>query len=688
MMTQFPTLCSPIRIGKLTLKNRMMTTSMSPGHGYVTDEGGPTKRMLNYLEERAAGQTALICQTVAFFYRRPGKGHPLPFAYDNRHIDGLKKMADVVKKHGSLLVGQPWAVHDWKPSDDEEEKPWGPSDVVILKGMTPFTPMEKRHIEIFKQQMVRCALTLQKAGWDGVEVMAGVGGILNRFISPATNNRTDEYGGSLENRCRLTVEVITAIKEACGPDFPILCRWSPLEYVKGIKEGHGLEESLKVVPILEKAGISMHNLAIGWHESSVPLTTKDIPDGHWSWVSEKIKTVAEKPVATGYRETNPIIMEKVLAQHRADMIAGLRYNIADPDFPKKVMEGRPEDINMCICCCRCLDDVVSQGKPLAFCGVNPRLGPELDEPVKAADKVKEVMIIGSGPGGLSAAKTAAERGHHVTIYERGPRIGGCLVMSAIFSPMYNRLKNYYKIYLKKHPEIKVKLNTIVTPKLVEKIKPDAVVVAVGGHPVSLDVPGSQGGNVVQSHDFLEMLNGKPPKKPGLFNKMMWNCGSVFLKFFYTPGLARTFMSISRWPLGKRISIIGGGLPGCELGREMMRHNRELTIFEERKKVGWDVGGSERFHVRNAFKKSPHVTMQALTTVKEINEKGVVAVYQDGSQFFTLADTVAVTLGFEKNTGLADALKFKVKEMYVVGDCANPARMADATKAGYLAGIHI
>lgn len=229
--------------------------------------------------------------------------------------------------------------------------------------------------------------------------------------------------------------------------------------------------------------------------------------------------------------------------------------------------------------------MISQAKPLNYCGVNPHLGEELEKPlITKTNKAKKVMVIGSGPGGFSAAVTAARRGHQVTIYERGPRVGGCLVMSSIFSPIYDRLNTYYKTILRKHPEIKVELNTTVTPELVKSVKPDAVVVAIGGHPVDLDVPGAGGGNVIKSHDFLEMLNGKPPQKPGIVNKVMWNCGSVFLKFFYTPDLARTFMAKFPWPLGKKIAIIGGGLPGCELGKEMMHHDRDLVIIDDHKKL--------------------------------------------------------------------------------------------------------
>lgn len=685
-MSKFPLLSSPIKIGKLTMKNRMMTTSMSPGHEYTSDDGKPTLRFLNYLEERAAGDIALICQTICFYPRSESQMdhlHPLPLGFSDEHLPHLRAMAEAVQKHGGLIIGQPYAVHDWKSTPDEEEHYWGPSTKSVSK-MIP-KPMTKEHIETFKKNVVQCCLTLQKAGWDGIEVMAGVGGILNRFMSPATNDRTDEYGGSTENRCRLTVEIMADIKKACGDDYPMLVRWSPVDFIKGSLD---IEEALKIVPILEKSGAVMHNLAPGWHETSVPLTIKEVPEGHWSYVSEKIKTVATIPVVTAYRNTDPYSMEDILQKKKADIIGGLRYNIADPQFAKKVMEDRPEDINRCICCCRCLDDVISQGKPLNFCGVNPRLGDELEKPLLKTEKIKKVMVVGSGPGGLSAAVTASSMGHDVTIFERGPRVGGCLVMSTIFSPTYGRLNQYYQTILKKHPEIKLRLNTPVTAELVNHIKPDAVIVATGGHPIDLDVPGVDGKNVITSHDFLEMLSGKAPKKPGLFNKFMWNAGSIFLRFFYTPDLARFFMAKSPWPLGKKIAIIGGGLPGCELGKEMMHHNRDLVIIEERKKIGWDVGGSDRFHLTSPFKKSPRVTLETLTKVKEINAQGVKVIHEDGSEAFHTANTVALTLGFDKSLGLANSLQNKAASVEAVGDCANPARMADATKAGYLAAIKL
>lgn len=694
MGKQFPILSSPIRVGGITLKNRMITTSMSPGAGYTVDSK-PTQRFLNYLEQRAAGQTAMIIQTLSPHERseaHPGLS-PMPGAYDRSCLPPLRQMAEVVHRHGGRIVGQPYFVHDWKTKADEDEIAWGPSDISILKFMGPFKRMELEHIEIFKKQFVNCAAVMKEAGWDGVEVMAGVGGILNRFLSPATNNRTDQYGGSLENRIRLTVEVISEIRELVGPDFPIVVRWSPVEYVKSDHgAGHEIEQALEVVPYLERAGLDLHDLAVGWHESSVPLTTKHVPDGQWSWISQRIKEVATKPVVTAYRETDPVVMEDVLREGKADVIGGLRYSIADPEFPRKVVEDRPQDIAMCICCNRCIDDVVGKELPLTKCGVNAVLGAELDKPkIERAPERKRVLVVGSGPGGLAAAFAAHERGHRVAIYERGPRMGGSVKMSSIFSPYHERLLRYYKEKLRQTPAIKLVLNTTVTVDLVSELNPDSVVIAVGGEPVGLDVPGVDGKNVVTSHDFLEMLNGTPPKKKGLLNKVLWNGGSLFLKWYYTPTFARIATKYSPWPLSRKLAVIGGGLPGCELTELTMHSARHTTIIEEGKKIGFDVGGSDRFHLTSAFKKADNVDTYPLTTVNAITPEGVEATQHtaEGDLPVTIpASTVAVTLGFESNTSLHDQIKALGIDVEMAGDCANPGRIADATKAGYQAGLRI
>lgn len=649
-------------------------------------DGKPTQRLLNYLEERSAGGMGLICQTIAPWKRSTEVRHPLVIGAEEGDIPELKKMVDAVHKHGGLIVAQPWCVHLWDPCDGRPETTYGPSEKSWRE--PPYTPMTLDDIEIFRKQIANCALLCKKAGFDGVEVMAGVGGILNRFLSLATNNRSDEYGGSLENRARLTLEVIRDVKEACGKDYTVLVRWSPVEFVEGGTQDPS--EYFDFVPMLEEAGCDLHNLSIGWHETSIPLTTKDIPDGYWSWVSEKIKTVATKPVATAYRETDPYVMEQILEEGKADLIAGLRYNIADPAFAKKVMEGKQDEIVRCVGCCRCLDDVLGKGKPLNYCSVNPHLGEELDKPLYGdkASRRKRVIVVGAGMAGIAAAIAADERGHEVTLYEKGPRIGGAVVLSAVFSPTYERIVKHAEQDLAKHPNIRVKFNTEVTSKTIEAEHPDAVIVAVGGNAMSLNVAGADGKNVVQSHAILEMVNGKAPESKGILNKVMYWGGSIFLKHFYSPDFARQALGVMKWPIGKSMAIVGGGLPGCELAREMMKHGREITIVDDHKKIGWDVGASDKFHIKSEFKKADNVTLKTSSVVKEIQPDGVLIASEEGVEEKIIAKSVVIALGFEKNMELGESLKGVVNEVYMVGDCAEPARMADATKQGYRAGCRV
>lgn len=679
-------LLSPITVGGLHLRNRMITTSMSPGEGYtdaVTHK--PTQMFLNYLEERAAGGFDLICQTVMMYPQTGVTRHPVPWAFSDEYVEGLSAMAAVVHKHGSHLVGQIPALNNWRPTGSDKEEAYGPSDITIRKihGQV-FVPMKKEQIPDYIGQAVNAAGILKKSGWDGVELVAGAGGTLNRFLSKATNNRTDEYGGSAENRCRLLLEMCAAIKQAL-PGFPVFLRWSAIDLVPG---GNDIEDAKELAQFIDNAGFGYINIQIGWHESSEPTTTKEIPDGYWSWVSAELKKVCTKtPVVTGYRETDPRVMEKILAEGKADLIGGLRYSLADPEFPKKLREGRDKEIRKCICCCRCLDDMAA-AKGQEYCSVNPGLGPELLTKLKKAEYPRRVMVIGSGPAGMSAALTAAKMGHYVTLYERGPRIGGCLVLSSVFSPMYERLLKYYKTVLPQYENLKIKVNSPVTGDTVRKLAPDAVIVAVGGEGHDGGIPGVDGKNVITSHDLLELLNGRPPQKPGIVNKVMWNAGFVFLHFIYFPQLVSLVLQLpSPWPLGKKVAIVGGGLPGCEMGMKLTGGWRKMEIFEEGK-IGYDVGSSNRFIVRNTFKQADDVKMNEKYKVVSITDSGVYAVGPDGRENFYPANSTAVTLGFKENRALYEQIKDLAPQVFLVGDANEPKRMPDATKAGYRAAMQI
>ena len=298
-----------------------------------------------------------------------------------------------------------------------------------------------------------------------------------------------------------------------------------------------------------------------------------------------------------------------------------------------------------------------------------------------------MLVAGAGMAGIQAALAASARGHKVKLVEKGPRIGGALVLSAVFSPTYERILSRYADQLAADPNISIRLNTEVTADYVRQEHPDAVIVAVGGEAMDLDVPGADGKNVLQSHYILEMVNGHAPKSKGALNKVMYRGAALVLPRMYSPALARWALGNFPWPLKKRIAIIGGGLPGCELGREMMRHGRQIDIIDDHKKIGFDVGSSDRFHVLSEFKKADNVRLHPLSTVKAITDEGV-DIVEDGQERRIPADSVVIALGFAPNTKLADELKEVVEELYTVGDCADPARMADAVKQGYRAGCRV
>jgi 2,4-dienoyl-CoA reductase (NADPH2) len=673
--TRFKKLFEPVKVGRIILKNRIIMTSMTVGAGYAK-EGRPTQRMLNLVAEIAKGGAGMLCTSIAFFPRKDGC---IPYGTDDKFTPFLREIAETAHKYDTPITGQLTTIQEWRKDNDSPLEIVGPSAIRVR----PKSPMPRAlsvdEIHILINQYAEAARRVREAGFDAVEILAGVGAIINRFMSPATNKREDEYGGSLENRIRLAREVIGAVKQKAGEDFTVLWRWSPVEFVSG---GYDLEGAKQIAPVLEMAGVHWLNCQVGWHDSLIPLTTKEIPDGHWAYLAEGIKRTVKIPVVTAYRITDPVVAERILERGQADIIGMCRSLIADPEWPNKVRERRFNEIRRCVCCMRCIDDVVGNGKPLEYCSVNPRLGEDLESIVQRAVIPKKVLVAGGGPAGMQAAMIAAVRGHSVTLYETGPRLGGAILLSSVFNPLFERLIKHLKDQLEKH-NVEIRLGRAVTPELIREIKPDVIVLAVGGKPRTLKVPGIDRKNVVSLSDVIQFIGGRTPWHGEVGRGVIWRIGFFFLRYIYNPALIRWFLRF-KFFFGKRVVIIGGGLPGCELAEALVERGRMVTILEESRRMGVDIGASRRHLVLGKLRESG-ARMENEVMVSAITEKGVTAKRTDSTEFSVDVDTVAVTLGVEENLGLVQQLGGKVPALYVIGDCANPGHMPEATKAGYRVG---
>ena len=366
-MTKFNYLLKPIKLGSIQLKNRMVMLSM--GLGYE-ENGKPTQRLFNFLGERAKGGAGMIITSVSFF------PDPLGGILDgtrDEYIPALKDLVNTVHRYEAPLVAQLITIHIWRKNRASELEIVGPSAVAVRPNAVKPRELTLDEIGIILDQYEDSARRMREAGFDGIEIMGGIGGLISRFMSPCANQRRDAYGGSFENRMRFPLEVIERVKKGAGADFTVGFRYSGHEFLEG---GYELEGAAEIGKVLEKAGSAWLNIQTGWHDSPVPLITKEVPEGHFAYLSEGIKKAVNIPVIEGYRITDPVVAENLLAQGKADLIGMARAFICDPDFANKVKEGRDGEIRRCICCCRCVDQAVGawvaprhlQRKPARRCG--------------------------------------------------------------------------------------------------------------------------------------------------------------------------------------------------------------------------------------------------------------------------------------------------------------------------------
>ena len=493
----YPHMLAPLDLGFTTLKNRVLMGSMHTGLEEVADGH---ERMAAYFGERAKGGVGLIVTGGIGPNTEGGTHFNTKKLVDEGDIAGHKQVTDEVHKYDGKICLQILHTGRYAYSPDQV----APS--AIKAPINPFTPRALTDEEIYKQidDFVFTAVQAQKAGYDGVEIMGSEGYFLNQFIAARTNQREDDWGGSYENRIRLPIEVVRRVREAVGENFIIIYRLSMLDLVDG---GSTAEEVIQLGKAIEQAGATIINTGIGWHEAQIPTIATKVPRAAFTWVTARFRKELSVPVITSNRINTPEVAEEVLARGDADMVSMARPFLADPDFVLKAQENRADEINTCIGCNQaCLDHVFSG--VMTSCLVNPRACHETELHIVAANDIKKIAVVGAGPAGLSAATTAASRGHQVTLFDAADEIGGQFNIAKQIpgkEEFYETLR-----YFQKQIEITgvdLQLNTRVTAEQLNQGGYDEVIIATGISPRTPQIEGIEHPKVLS---YLDVIGGKKP----------------------------------------------------------------------------------------------------------------------------------------------------------------------------------
>ena len=649
MERKYPHLCAPITLAGVTFRNRMFSAPM--GGTDITNDGCIGPKSAAFYELRARGGAGAVTVSECMVHPQTDGSHA--YHLDTAILNSLAAAtyaADAIRRHGampSLELSHSGMYSGTYMTDKSRQhglSQWGPSACVRPDGVE-VGELTREMIADIVAAYGRTAGLAKRAGFEMVMIHAGHGWLINQFLSPMFNHRTDEYGGSLENRCRFAIEVLKAVREAVGPRFPIELRISGSELVP---DGYDLAEGCRIAQQVEPY-IDLLHVSAGTYQRSFGDTHPSMFKEHGCnvYLAAEIKKHVKVPVATLGGLNDPAQMEEIIASGKADVVYMARALLADPELPRKVTENRDDEIVRCLRCFTCMAERAATST--RRCAVNPLIGREMDGvEVYPAPVKKKVLVAGGGPGGLYAAYTAARRGHHVILCEKEGELGGILKSEQAIPfkhEMYQLTGTYERLARKAGVEIR--LNTEVTAEYAEREQADALIIAVGSTPLVPPIPGLKGDNVVVVNNYY----------------------------------------LEKDKVTDDVVVFGGGLAGCECAVHLGMEGKNVHLVEMRDQLAPDANVRHRPLLLKEIDKyvaAVHTGCKGL----EVRPDGVLCETTAGEQVLVPGTTVICALGQRSRTDLVDALRDAAPFVRVIGDAAKVSTITNAVYWGYHAALDI